>query len=76
MNDIDLVQEEEEEEDEEDYDDDFREDDLMWFDGHEGNIFRIAILLRHVMSVAHSSRPGVSGDFTKTFKAEVAGNRQ
>lgn len=46
-------QEEEEEEDEEDYDDDFREDDLMWFDGHEG----------------------VSGDFTKTFKAEVAGNR-
>eukprot|EP00960_Hanusia_phi_P068003 766749-Hanusia_phi.AAC.5 len=41
------------EEDEDEDDEDFYEDDLMWFDGHQG----------------------VSGNFTKTFKAEVAGNR-
>jgi hypothetical protein len=46
---------EEEGEEEEEFSDggDGEEDDLMWFDGHDG----------------------VSGDFTKTFKAEVAGNR-
>ena len=44
---------EEEDEEEELSDDTDGEEDLMWFDGHEG----------------------VSGDFTKTFKAEIAGNR-
>lgn len=38
---------------EEEEEEDFEEDDLMWFDGHEG----------------------VTGNFTKTFKAEVSGHR-
>ena len=51
--DADGGEEEDQEEEEEEEEDDFENDDLMWFDGHEG----------------------VTGNFTKTFKAEVSGHR-
>ena len=58
-----------EEEEEEEEEEDFYDDDLMWFDGHQVTVGQVR------RACFSSLAQGVSGNFTKTFKAEVAGNR-